>query len=85
KSGQSPFEGDRDHFYDKIFRRIKGDVLKRKRMTALLTYITVLPFPLLGILGKSNLTSLIIALVLALTYSILLVKTLNLFDYDERR
>ncbi|RKX47924.1 MAG: undecaprenyl/decaprenyl-phosphate alpha-N-acetylglucosaminyl 1-phosphate transferase [Thermotogae bacterium] len=85
KSGQSPFEGDRDHFYDKIFRRIKGDVLKRKRMTAFLTYITILPFPLLGILCKSNLTNLIVALVLALTYSILLVKTLNLFDYDERR
>jgi len=85
KSGHSPFEGDRDHFYDKIFRRIKGDVLKRKRMTAFLTYITVLPFPLLGILCKSNLTNLIVALVLALTYSILLVKTLNLFDYDERR
>jgi len=85
KSGHSPFEGDRDHFYDKIFRRIKGDVLKRKRMTAFLTYITVLPFPLLGILCKSNLTNLIVALVLALIYSILLVKTLNLFDYDERR
>jgi len=85
KSGRSPFEGDRDHFYDKIFRRIKGDILKRKRITAFLTYITILPFPLLGILCKYNLTNLVVALILALIYSIFLVKTFNLFDYDERR
>ncbi len=85
RNGRSPFEGDRDHFYDKIFRRIKGDVLKRKRMTALLTYITILPFPFLGISCKFNLTSLIIALVLASIYSLSFVKILNLLDYDERR
>ncbi len=73
RAGKSPFWGDRDHFYDKIYRRVR-----RKTRTVLISYIIV---------GVSSSFVLIkpfeIALLLETTLSVILLYLLNMLSYDS--
>ncbi len=72
---KSPFEGDRDHIYDKIWRRIKGSKILKDRMTVLVTAVIAIIFAVLKYIESSILISLI--------GSIVVVLSLKMFWYDK--
>ena len=73
KNGRSPLEGDRDHIYDKLKRKL-GDTKK----VAFCTYGINLSFSVLAFLNP------FVALVIAVVISLTLVKVLNMFNYDDQ-
>ncbi|SHH46680.1 glycosyltransferase family 4 protein [Thermosipho atlanticus] len=74
-AGKSPFSGDRDHIYDKLFRKLKS---KRKTFFAM-TFISTL-FCLLGILFLYNS---VFSLVLTGVFILFLILKLKLLKFDS--
>lgn len=72
-AGQSPFLGDRDHLYDKIFRAMKGKKINRSRKTVL---VMVMLTMLCGFLGRITQPWNILSL---LILSVFLIAKLKLF------
>lgn len=72
RAKKSPFGGDRDHFYDKIYRKFGGKI-----KTLLVSYLIV------GISSSFILVKpFVLALVLEIVFSIFVVYRLNLLGYD---
>ncbi len=73
RSGKSPFGGDRDHFYDKIYKKFGGKV-----KTVLISYLIV---------GVSSSFILVkpftLALILELVFSIFIIHYLKLLTYES--
>jgi len=74
RNRKNPFSGDRDHFYDKLRRRLSGE-----KRVALITYLINATFSSLAFLSE---TSPIAALTVAILLSTFLLKALNLIGYD---
>ncbi|HOJ87647.1 MAG TPA: MraY family glycosyltransferase [Pseudothermotoga sp.] len=72
---RSPFMGDRDHIYDKIWRRVNGSKLQRDRKTVLLMAALAIGFSFLKYVEFS--------ILIAFLGSIVVVLSLRMFWYDE--
>ncbi len=72
RNGRNPFEGDRDHIYDKLKRRVEST-----RKVVIYTYIINATFSSMVFLNP------FIGLALSLLLSVILIKTLNMFGYDQ--
>ncbi len=77
KAGRSPFKGDREHFYDKIYRRLKD-----KRKTLIVVYSLVGGFSILAVPCSFSKYACVVSVVIALVLSYSLIRKLNLLDYD---
>ncbi len=75
KNGKNPFEGDRDHLYDKIKRRLGNEW-----MTLVTMYLFNVSFSSLMFLHSKQP---ILAVALLLLFSAVLFKTFNLSGYDQ--
>lgn len=72
---RSPFKGDRDHIYDKIWRRMKGSKVLRDRKTVLMMAVMSFIFAFFKYIRFS--------ILLAFIWSIVVVLFLKMFWYDE--
>lgn len=72
---RSPFKGDRDHIYDKIWRRMKGSKILRDRKTVLMMAVMSFIFTLFKYIRFS--------ILIAFIWSIVVVLFLKMFWYDE--
>ncbi|WP_041083122.1 glycosyltransferase family 4 protein [Thermotoga profunda] len=72
---RSPFKGDRDHIYDKIWRRIGGSKVLKDRKTVIIMAVISITFTLLKYVGLSAL--------MVFAGSIMVVLFLRMFWYDE--
>ena len=75
RNSRNPFEGDRDHIYDKIHRRVKNE-----RKTLFLTLSLNAAFSSLAFLHRISWPASLTALFILTVY---IIKALNLFDYDS--
>ncbi len=72
---RSPFKGDRDHIYDKIWRRVKGSKVARDRKTVFIMAALSCLFTFLRYIQFS--------ILVALAASVVIVLFLKMFRYDE--
>ena len=73
RAGKSPFGGDRDHFYDKIYKKFGGRI-----KTVLLSYIVV------GISSSFVLVKpFTLALILEVVFSVIVIYYLRLLSYES--
>lgn len=72
---RSPFKGDRDHIYDKIWRRMKGSKILRDRKTVLMMAVMSFIFAFFKYIRFS--------ILVAFIWSIVVVLFLKMFWYDE--
>ena len=73
RNRRNPFEGDRDHIYDKLKRRIGST-----RKVVICTYIINAAFSALVFLSP------FVGMVLAILFSVALIRLLNMFGYDQQ-
>ncbi|HEY8543189.1 MAG TPA: undecaprenyl/decaprenyl-phosphate alpha-N-acetylglucosaminyl 1-phosphate transferase, partial [Pseudothermotoga sp.] len=72
---RSPFKGDRDHIYDKIWRRINGSKVLKDRKTVIVMAVISITFGLFKYVGLSAL--------MVFAGSVVIVLFLKMFGYDE--
>ena len=77
RAGRSPFQGDKDHFYDKINRRVKS-----VRKTLIFVYSMVGSFSVLSVPCRLSISGCVFSTVVAFVLSYSAIKLLNLFGYD---
>jgi len=83
-SGRQIILGDRDHYYDKLYRKIGGSERKKTRITVLLSYILNAAYVFLGYVFNTAELPFIFIGVSWVIVSFFLVFWLQLYKYDNK-
>jgi len=84
-SGKKLMHGDRDHYYDKLFRRIRGDEKKKTRRAVFLSYALNAVYVFLGYLLFIDTMHYVYIIIAWSVLSCSIVVILNLYKYDQYR
>jgi len=83
-TGRNVLLGDRDHYYDKIFRRIKGELKKRNRATALYSYMLNALYVIFSFAFVRFSKYYLYLTVIWVILTVIMIMKLRLFEYDRK-